>query len=460
MADALAAPVEPTEVMLALVDRPAGFEVPESDDVKYLLLLRRRAVEQRQSFRGHAWRFEINQQLAQLAVERKTLRRVKRIERIDDAFDPVLVGATQPNQRHLDDAQRLEFLGLIQLVGREPRQRIEQVLLDIGNAAARERQQDGKRSLGARFRQRPTLPLLNRLALEGNARGVTDPAIVAVQMRPGKIDSTRIRLAVEGFEFVAQVSLVDTRQLSRDSPLRTSRLVPARIRNPIEPRLRAPSARRKIHRAIRAKLEVGDVQRRLRPVARQPFWRNKIFNRPGGCEFSPVRGKGSTGKRPFVGGTARRQVDGENTTVRPVHDKQRCPVPRREPAVRAELDTGRRSDADIQRRGQAVGVPIGPLGASFAKAVVAAADNVVDADGPIPGHAPIPFHVAVEAEQFALAVEGDVIGVAETGGEKFTVPAIGIHARHESARRLLSRAEPVAVLEARQQHVVRVVSMG
>ena len=79
---------------------------------------------------------------------------------------------------------------------------------------------------------------------------------------------------------------------------------------------------------------------------------------------------------------------------------------------------------------------------------------MIDPSRPVPGHAPVPFHIAVKPKKFAAGAEGDVVGVARAGGEKFAVPAILIHAHDKSARRVQSGAKTVAVIRPRQQLVV------
>ena len=123
----------------------------------------------------------------------------------------------------------------------------------------------------------------------------------------------------------------------------------------------------------------------------------------------------------------------------------------------AELNAGRRADADVDVRGQAVGIPDRPFGRAFAKPVIATADDVVDANRPIPRRAPVPFHVAVEAKQLAVRTEIDVVGIAETGGKQLDVPAVGVHARHETAGRFFAGAKAVSVFHARQHNVIGVI---
>ena len=82
---------------------------------------------------------------------------------------------------------------------------------------------------------------------------------------------------------------------------------------------------------------------------------------------------------------------------------------------------------------------------------------MVDANRPIPWRAPVPLHVAVEAEQFAVRTEIDVVGIAETGGKQLDIPAVGAHADYKPAGRFFARAKSVPILHARQHDVVGVI---
>src|SRR6185503_6807182 len=110
----------------------------------------------------------------------------------------------------------------------------------------------------------------------------------------------------------------------------------------------------------------------------------------------------------------------------------------------AGLHAGGRADADVHRGRQAVRVFLRPFRAALAKALVAAADDVINARWPVPRRAPVPFHVTVETEQLAVLVEIDVVGVALAAGEQFGVAAVPVEAHDVTPGRLAARAEPVA----------------
>src|SRR5436309_6313374 len=136
----------------------------------------------------------------------------------------------------------------------------------------------------------------------------------------------------------------------------------------------------------------------------------------------------------------------DNAAVRPIHYVKRLLVFRRIFRAGAEFHACRRADPDVERGRQAVRIPVRPFGGAFAKTVIAAVDDVIDANGPIPRRAPVPFHVAVEAKPFAVWTEIDVVGVAETGGEQLNVLAVGIQARDETSGRFFAGAKSVPIL--------------
>src|SRR3954464_9112618 len=123
----------------------------------------------------------------------------------------------------------------------------------------------------------------------------------------------------------------------------------------------------------------------------------------------------------------------------------------------AKEHAGRAADADRGRRGEAVEIILRPLGGAFAEAGVTAANGVEDADRAIPGRTPVPFHVGVEAEELAISVEGDVVGIALARGEQLDILAVLVHAGDEAARRNLACAKAVAVFSAGEDAIVLVV---
>src|SRR5205814_6094800 len=75
----------------------------------------------------------------------------------------------------------------------------------------------------------------------------------------------------------------------------------------------------------------------------------------------------------------------------------------------------------------------GPLAGAAAPAELRGAGAMVDAGGPVPGHAPVPLHVRVEREEFAVGVEGHVVGVAEAGQDQLPLLALGVGAEDVAA---------------------------
>ena len=149
----------------------------------------------------------------------------------------------------------------------------------------------------------------------------------------------------------------------------------------------------------------------------------------------------------------------DQATVRPVAHVKRLLVLHREFRAGAETHAGRATDANRDGRGQAVGVIFRPFAAAFAESLVAAAHRMERANRAVPRIAPVPFHVAVEAKQFTVGIECNVVGVAFAGGEQFRVLAVEIHARDEAARRLLAGAKTVAVFRALEHQIVCIISV-
>ena len=153
-------------------------------------------------------------------------------------------------------------------------------------------------------------------------------------------------------------------------------------------------------------------------------------------------------------------MDRDQAAIRPVVNVERLLILRRELRAVAERHAGRAADPDDGDRRIAVGIVLGPLGAPLAEAAVAAAHRVEDADRAVPRSAPVPFHVAVEAEELAVGVERDVVGVALARGDELGILAVGIEPDDVAAGRLVIGAEAVSVLRAREDAVVGIVAMG
>jgi len=110
----------------------------------------------------------------------------------------------------------------------------------------------------------------------------------------------------------------------------------------------------------------------------------------------------------------------------------------------AELHASRRAAADVHDRAERVGVVVGPFRRALAEAELRARDDVQDARVAIPRQAHVPLHVAVVGEKLAVGVEVEVVGVAETGGEKLPFFAVGIGGGGCGRRADLSLSKKVA----------------
>jgi hypothetical protein len=75
----------------------------------------------------------------------------------------------------------------------------------------------------------------------------------------------------------------------------------------------------------------------------------------------------------------------------------------------------------------------GPFLAARAPAELAAALHEAHACGAIPRHAGVPFHVGIEAEDVAVAIDGDVVGVAGADVDQLPLFAVEIRLRQPAA---------------------------
>ena len=114
----------------------------------------------------------------------------------------------------------------------------------------------------------------------------------------------------------------------------------------------------------------------------------------------------------LVGRALRLEMNGIHRAERPVADVERPLVLFRELRAIAEGRAHGRARADVDQGRQAIGIAGGPLAGAAAPAEFAAAGRMVHSRGAIPRRSKIPFHVGVVDEEFAVGVEGHVIGVA------------------------------------------------
>ena len=107
-------------------------------------------------------------------------------------------------------------------------------------------------------------------------------------------------------------------------------------------------------------------------------------------------------------------MNGNQTTIGPVANIKCLLVLHGEFCTGTEDNTCRTTDADRRRLRQAIRIIVRPLRAAFSEAVIATTNGMENMDRPIPGHSPVPFHITVEAKQFAVGIETNVIRVALT----------------------------------------------
>ena len=335
----------------------------------------------------------------------------------------------------LENAELLQLLIFRQGAEREASQNRQQVGLHLLGAAAGQGQQGGQRRLRLLLGQRSRLPVGHELALHGDAGGVAQVAVVAVEVRPGGVQRLGVLLAVEGFQRMPQLPLLRPDLVVQVG--RRRRFASA-IRDPIQARLRAAAAGGEVQGAVVADHHVGQGHRRFR-LAFQRFRSDEVL------EFRRIA-------RPLG-----RQVSGDEPAVGPVAHEERLLVLGRELGPGPEGHAGRRADADVDDGPEAVGVVFRPLAGAVSPAELGGAGAVVDTSRPIPGPAPIPLHVGVEGEQLAVAVEGEVVGVAEAAEHEVPLLAVRVGAEDEAAGGEAAGRETVSVGLPRQQQIFLVV---
>ena len=140
MADGLAVAVKPTEVSRVLIHRPARLQIAQADEIMNLFLLQLCVDEQIERFGDHARRFQTNEQLRQLAVERPALRGELAVELFDGELDQVVSRRALPGEAHLNDAQLFELLFFVERVEREFANCFEKVGLGLFCSETRQRE--------------------------------------------------------------------------------------------------------------------------------------------------------------------------------------------------------------------------------------------------------------------------------------------------------------------------------
>ena len=209
-----------------------------------------------------------------------------------------------------------------------------------------------------------------------------------------------------------------------------SRFLGAHIAHPIEPALCATPSRGKVEGTIVPEFHIRDVERL-----------------PGKEIFECASVAGALGL----------EMDRNDPAIGPIHRQQGLFIFFGEIRFCAELHARRRADSDVDDRRQSIVVPLGPLRRAFAKTVVTAAHEMIDANRAVPWHTPIPFHVAVEAENLSFGAEIKIVGVAHSCGHQLNILCIGIQSEQETARRLFARAKSIAIFGPRKHLIVGII---
>ena len=276
------------------------------------------------------------------------------------------------------------------------------------------------------------------MGLDGDARGVAEVAVLAIQIRPGGGDGFGIHAAMEGLEFVALFAFLRTGFIRLHG---VGGALGAGVADAVEARSGVASADGQIHRAVVADDEVGDVE--------GAFLAARLHEAEGAEEVF---------FRAAVSAAIGREVNGHDAAVGPIKDVEGALIFGRELRAITELGASGAADADVDS-GEAVWIISGPFAGAGAPAVFAAGDGVVHARGTIPRSAPIPFHIGIEHEDLAIAIESEVVGIAETGAEEVPGFAIEIGANDVAAGSENAGGVAVAIPLAREQVIFLIIAM-
>ena len=347
--------------------------------------------EQRDEFSDDGGRVHGNQQRGELAVHEGVGVREQRIEARGDFLTDLRRGLAHAGENELPGADVREMEVFRELRKIEPAEggddfRLERLVSDAGEGDER---LDGRLRIG--LGEGIFLPLCDRLPLDGSAGGEAQEAVLAGQVRPRLGE----RLRTIGFQQVPEFRLGGGWcGLSRSGGLA------AGVGDPIERSLAAAATGGEIHGAVLfGDDDVGEG------------------HRLAGDELL-LHG--------FETGAVRLVVDRPHGAERPVEGEEGVLIFRWEFRARAEDRSGGRAGADVDGGGQRIGIISRPAAGSGAPAVVAAADDVIDAGGHVPRRSHVPLHVGVVGEELAVRIEGRVILVAEAAGEELDVFPVGI----------------------------------
>ena len=262
-------------------------------------------------------------------------------------------------------------------------------------------------------RKNLVLPDCDRLMLEHDAGRGADEPVGARQLRQGEADGgSRIggRL-MERLQIVPELPLGGVGRLSG---ICWRGRFGADVADAVELTLATAAAHGEVDRAVLADGHVGQRQR---------------------CPRDELC------LRALVGRALGLDMNGIHRAERPVADVERPLILFRELRAVAEGRAHGRPWADIDQGRQAIGIAGGPLAGAAAPAEFAAAGRMVYPRGAIPRRSKIPFHVGVVDEEFAVGVEGHVVGIAvarapDLPGLPRRIGADDIAARGEDADRM------------------------
>ena len=264
--------------------------------------------------------------------------------------------------------------------------------------------------------------------LDGDAGGVTDPAVGMTHERPGLFKGGGRRSDVtKGFEFAAE--LLFRRGVEPGDGRGGLRTL---ISDAVERGLTAAAADGDVHMAVlRTDHGVGD-------------------------------GEGLAGGEDFLArlpaAAFRREVDRVERGEGPVTREERTLIGRRELGAGAHGGAGRAAWADVDQRGLHVQRGEGVVAGAGAPAELAARSAKVDAGRAIPRGAHVPLHVGVVGEDVAVRRDRAVVRIAEAGGHADPVLAVLVHAGDPAADGLDAGGVAVGVFVLLEQ-IVFVVTL-
>ncbi len=271
-------------------------------------------------------------------------------------------------------------------------------------------------------------PAFDGLVLDGDAGGVTDPAVGVTHQRPGFVEGGGGRGGVaESFKLATELLL----RRGFEPAGRRGRCG-ALIGDAVERGLTAAAADGDVHVAVlRTDHDVGDGERLA-----------------GGEDF--LAG--------LPAAAFRREVDGVERGVGPIARVEGALVRDGELRAGAHGGAGRAARADVDEGRLHVERREGVVTRAGAPAEFATRSAEVDAGRTIPRSAHVPLHVGVVGEDVAVRGDGAIIRIAEAGGHADPVLAVLVHARDPAADGLDAGGVAVGIFELLEE-VVFVVTL-